>query len=151
MARKLAAVVFSLGCIHASSTFALGLGDLKLESFLNEPLKAKVDLLNTDGLHADQIRIRLATREDFEGLLMAAVDRDSVAQLLTFESPCLVITQADGSVTWPVEAEAGAACPMSCSTSRRSPVSRLYASGSDAELPARTTLTYRSIPSLDSV
>lgn len=66
MARKLAAVVFSLGCIHASSSFALGLGDLKLDSFLNEPLKAEVDLLNTDGLHADEIRIRLATREDFE-------------------------------------------------------------------------------------
>ncbi|TDG13702.1 hypothetical protein E2F43_09275 [Seongchinamella unica] len=72
MARKLAAVVFSLGCIHASSSFALGLGDLKLESFLNEPLKAEVDLLNTDGLHADEIRIRLATREDFERM---GVDR----------------------------------------------------------------------------
>ena len=72
MARKLAAVVFSLGCIHASSTFALGLGDLKLDSFLNEPLKAEVDLLNTDGLHADEIRIRLATREDFERM---GVDR----------------------------------------------------------------------------
>ena len=66
MARKFAAVVFSLGCIHASSSFALGLGELKLESFLNEPLKAEVNLLNTGGLHADEIRIRLATREDFE-------------------------------------------------------------------------------------
>ncbi|WP_162846017.1 FimV family protein [Seongchinamella sediminis] len=55
-----------MGCIHASSSFALGLGELKLDSFLNEPLRAQVDLLNTDGLHADEIRIRLATREDFE-------------------------------------------------------------------------------------
>ncbi len=66
MARKFAAAVFSLGCIHASSSFALGLGEIKLDSFLNEPLKARVDLLNTEGLHSDEVRIRLATREDFE-------------------------------------------------------------------------------------
>ena len=70
MARKgkLAAAMFSLGCLHASSIMALGLGDLKLESFLNEPLDASVDLLNMDGLHEDQIRIRLATTEDFDKL-----------------------------------------------------------------------------------
>ena len=45
---------------------ALGLGEMQLESFLNEPLQARVDLLNTGGLHEDEIRIRLATREDFE-------------------------------------------------------------------------------------
>ena len=66
MAHKFAAVVFSLGCLQASSAMALGLGELTLESFLNEPLKASVDLLNTGGLHSDEIRIRLATREDFE-------------------------------------------------------------------------------------
>ena len=68
MARKLAAVVFSLGCLQASSVMALGLGELKLESFLNEPLKASVDLLNTGGLHEEEIKIRLATREDFDKL-----------------------------------------------------------------------------------
>ena len=66
--RKLAAAVFSLGCLHASSLMALGLGDLKLDSFLNEPLDASVDLLNMDGLHEDQIKIRLATTEDFDKL-----------------------------------------------------------------------------------
>ncbi len=68
MARKLAAVVFSLGCIQASSVMALGLGELELQSFLNEPLRASVDLLNTGGLHEDEIKIRLATREDFDKL-----------------------------------------------------------------------------------
>lgn len=68
MAHKFAAVVFSLGCLQASSVMALGLGELTLESFLNEPLKANVDLLNTGDLHQDEIRIRLATREDFEKL-----------------------------------------------------------------------------------
>ena len=66
MARKFAAVVFSLGCLQASSSYAIGLGSLTLDSFLNEPLKAQVEILNTDGLNEDQIRIRLATREDFD-------------------------------------------------------------------------------------
>lgn len=69
---KLAAALFSLGCMHAGSVWALGLGDITLESFLNEPLKAQVDLLNTDGLHSDEIRIRLATADDFDRL---GVDR----------------------------------------------------------------------------
>jgi pilus assembly protein FimV len=68
MGRKIAAVALSLGCLHAGSVMALGLGELKLESFLNEPLKAEVDLLNIGGLHADEIKVRLATREDFEKL-----------------------------------------------------------------------------------
>ena len=45
MARKLAAVVFSLGALQAESVLALGLGELKLESYLNEPLKASVEFL----------------------------------------------------------------------------------------------------------
>ena len=47
---------------------ALGLGEVRLESFLNEPLKASVDLLNMGGLHEDEIKIRLATTEDFDKL-----------------------------------------------------------------------------------
>ncbi|MGB1140672.1 MAG: FimV/HubP family polar landmark protein, partial [Halioglobus sp.] len=62
------AVVFSLGALQAESALALGLGELKLQSYLNEPLKASVDLLNTEGMHGDEIKIRLATREDFKKL-----------------------------------------------------------------------------------
>ena len=66
MGRKIAAIALSLGYLHTGSVMALGLGELELESFLNEPLKAEVDLLNVGGLHADEIKVRLATREDFE-------------------------------------------------------------------------------------
>ncbi len=66
--RKAVAVVFSLGCMQASSVLALGLGELKLESFLNQPLNASVDLLNIGSLHSDEIKVRLATREDFDKL-----------------------------------------------------------------------------------
>lgn len=72
MARKFAAIGLSLGCLHASYSYAIGLGELTLESFLNEPLKAQVEILNEGGLNEDQIRIRLATKEDFDRM---GVDR----------------------------------------------------------------------------
>lgn len=70
--RKLAAILFSLGCLQGGSVWALGLGEMNLKSFLNEPLKATVPLLNTGDLQEDQIRVRLATSEDFDRL---GVDR----------------------------------------------------------------------------
>lgn len=82
MARKLAAIVFSLGCVQASPLMALGLGDIKLDSYLNEPLKAQVKLLNTGGLHEDQIRIRLATSDDFKRM---GVDRAYFLTSISFD------------------------------------------------------------------
>ena len=82
MARKFAAVVFSLGCVQTSSLMALGLGEMTLDSYLNEPLKARVDLLNVGGLHEDQIRVRLATTEDFKRM---GVDRAYFLTSITFD------------------------------------------------------------------
>ncbi|MEM1154308.1 MAG: FimV/HubP family polar landmark protein [Pseudomonadota bacterium] len=82
MARKIAAVVFSLGCVQASSVWGLGLGEMTLESYLNEPLAAQVDLLNLEGLGEDQIRVRLATSEDFERL---GVDRAYFLTSISFD------------------------------------------------------------------
>ncbi|MFV0279053.1 MAG: FimV family protein, partial [Parahaliea sp.] len=80
--QKLAAVLFSLGCLQSGSIWALGLGDITLESFLNEPLKARVDLLNTQGLLEDQIRVRLATSDDFDRM---GVDRAYFLTGIKFE------------------------------------------------------------------
>lgn len=82
MARKLAAVVFSLGCVQAGPLMALGLGEISLESYLNEPLRAEVDLLNVQGLHEDQIRVRLATSEDFKRM---GVDRAYFLTSISFD------------------------------------------------------------------
>jgi pilus assembly protein FimV len=81
MARKFAAVVFSLGCVQASSVMALGLGEMTLGSYLNEPLMAHVDLIDIGGLHEDQIRVRLATADDFKRL---GVDRAYFLTSLSF-------------------------------------------------------------------
>jgi pilus assembly protein FimV len=69
---------------------ALGLGEMKMESFLNEPLKASVDLLNMGGLHGDEIKVRLGTTEDFKKL---GLDRDYFLTNISFE----VITDGSGS------------------------------------------------------
>jgi pilus assembly protein FimV len=60
---------------------ALGLGELSLNSFLNEPLDARVDLLNVGSLHEDQIKIRLATSDDFKKM---GIDRAYFLTGITF-------------------------------------------------------------------
>lgn len=45
---------------------ALGLGEVKLKSTLNQPLSAEIQLLDTRDLSADQILISLASPADFE-------------------------------------------------------------------------------------
>ena len=49
----------------APATWALGLGEMKMLSYLNEPLQAEVTLLDVNGLEAEDIHIRLATADDF--------------------------------------------------------------------------------------
>jgi pilus assembly protein FimV len=94
MARRLATAVFALGFMHTSVVAALGLGELKLESFLNEPLTASVDLLNTGGLHEDQIRVRLATSDDFEKL---GIDRAYFLTSIKFK--IIIDEQGNGKIT----------------------------------------------------
>ncbi|MEM9759289.1 MAG: FimV/HubP family polar landmark protein [Pseudomonadota bacterium] len=66
----------------ASPALALGLGDIEMQSFLNEPLRAEVALLDTRQLTVDDIRIRLAAVEDFDRL---GVDRNYFLTSIEFE------------------------------------------------------------------
>jgi len=45
---------------------ALGLGEVKLKSTLNQPLSAELQLIDTKGLSAEQIIVALASSADFE-------------------------------------------------------------------------------------
>lgn len=60
--------VFLWALQSAVPASALGLGEMEMRSFLNEPLDAEVELLDLRGLEADDIRIRLAANDDFERL-----------------------------------------------------------------------------------
>ncbi len=51
--------------LYAAGVHALGLGDVQLNSGLNEPLDAEIKLLNTGDLNASQIIVKLASPEDF--------------------------------------------------------------------------------------
>ena len=62
---KRSVLVAALLPLLSPATWALGLGEMKMRSYLNEPLKAEVALLDVNGLNVEDIRIRLATAEDF--------------------------------------------------------------------------------------
>lgn len=82
MARKLAAVMFLLGAIQANCALSLGLGALQVQSFLNEPFKGTIDLLDMGGLHPDEVQIRLASRDDFDKI---GLERPYFLNNITFE------------------------------------------------------------------
>ena len=54
-----------LACLSAP-TWALGLGELDLESALNERFKADIEMFDTAALESSEIRVSLASTEDFE-------------------------------------------------------------------------------------
>jgi pilus assembly protein FimV len=114
--RKLAAAIgLVAGCIHSGNLFALGLGDLTVNSSLNEPLDATIQMLGLDGLSENQILTAMGGLEDFE---RAGIDRvgliDNVildVEVLDRERGILHITSAEPvvepflnmviSVRWP--------------------------------------------------
>lgn len=65
-ARQLATVALAVSTLGWSAwAAALGLGEITLHSALNQPLNAEIQLLETNGLNADDIVVRLAPPEAF--------------------------------------------------------------------------------------
>ncbi len=74
MLRNFVRVVGLVGALlYTVGVQALGLGDVQLNSGLNEPLDAEIKLLNTGDLNASQIIVKLASPEDFA---RAGAERD---------------------------------------------------------------------------
>ncbi|MCH2157636.1 MAG: hypothetical protein MK096_02505 [Oleiphilaceae bacterium] len=82
MIRKLAIVLTLASAGYAGLTHALGLGDAKVNSNLNQPLVAEIELVNTGGLTDAEILPGLATREEF---LKAGIDRVYFLSDIRFE------------------------------------------------------------------
>ncbi|WP_444894522.1 FimV/HubP family polar landmark protein [Microbulbifer sp. TRSA001] len=80
--RKLALAVGLVGALGSNTALALGLGEIKLNSTLNQPLDAEIGLLQTRGLEDTEIRVRLAGPEEFE---RAGVERSYLLTSLDFE------------------------------------------------------------------
>lgn len=81
MVRKLASAIFVAGALSATQASALGLGELRLNSALNQPLKAQIQLLNVGDLSEDQILVELAGATAFEN---AGVERNFFLTNLQF-------------------------------------------------------------------
>ncbi len=72
MIRKLAVALSLITALSAGVVQALGLGEASVESTLNQPLKAEIELVNIRDLEDNEILPGLASREEF---LKAGVER----------------------------------------------------------------------------
>ncbi len=66
MGRKLVVGLTGLIIFIATQASALGLGDITVESNLNQPLTARVELLQLGDVRPEDVRVQLASASDFE-------------------------------------------------------------------------------------
>ena len=66
--RRLALGFILLGSLIPGVSFALGLGEIKVDSALNQPLNAQIELLGTSPGEVENVRVRLAPEEVFQRL-----------------------------------------------------------------------------------
>ncbi|MFQ3231098.1 MAG: pilus assembly protein FimV, partial [Reinekea sp.] len=73
MVKKQALAVLILIMSFAGSSFGLGLGDIKVNSNLNDPLEAEIKIIQLQGLTSGEILPTLASNDDFR---RAGVERN---------------------------------------------------------------------------
>ena len=83
MIRKSLILVLLGVFLYTPAYLALGLGEIKLNSNLNEPLDAEITLLSVRGETADQIKAMLGTTADFE---RSGIDRVYFLTRVKFET-----------------------------------------------------------------
>lgn len=88
--RSLVTKLLALLLAMPSLAFALGLGDIKLNSALNQPLDAEIELLSVAPGEAVNIDVSLAS---YDAFTRANIERPAVLMFLNFE----VEKRADGS------------------------------------------------------
>lgn len=82
---------------------ALGLGEIKPQSELNEPLKASIEILGAEGLNETELQVQIASQADFDRL---GVSRDFILTTLKFEvdlvsQPAVIRVSTDRPVQEP--------------------------------------------------
>ncbi|MFT5084330.1 MAG: pilus assembly protein FimV, partial [Lentisphaeria bacterium] len=90
--RSLNLILCACLALSSSGVWALGLGKINLESALNQPLRAEIELLEMRELHENEILISIASREDFDRV---GVDKAFFLSDLKFK---VVLTGAKGPV-----------------------------------------------------
>ncbi|WP_166259829.1 FimV/HubP family polar landmark protein [Marinobacter salicampi] len=79
--RKLAVALALAGGLGSGVAQALGLGEVELQSYLNEPLNAEIALRKTEGIDPENIIVELASKESYDRL---GIDRDYFLTNLRF-------------------------------------------------------------------
>ena len=66
MSRSLSRISLVLVLLLSSEVWALGLGDIRMESALNEPLSARIELLSAAAEELDDLKIVMASADTFD-------------------------------------------------------------------------------------
>ena len=82
MTRRLSRIALALVILLTSEVWALGLGEIKLDSALNEPLRAEIELLSATPDELDGLRISLASADTFDRY---GLDRPTYLQDMVFQ------------------------------------------------------------------
>lgn len=82
MVRKLAAALLGVGVLIPGLANALGLGEIRLNSALSEPLDAEIELVQVRELTSSEILANLASQDDFKA---AGVERYQFLTDMRFE------------------------------------------------------------------
>ncbi len=82
MSRLLSRISLVLVILLSSEVWALGLGDIRLLSALNEPLRAEIELISATPGELDNLQIELASADTFERY---GLDRPLYLQNIRFE------------------------------------------------------------------
>ena len=90
MSRRLTHISFALLLLLSSKVWAIGLGDIQLDSALNEPLRAEISLLSATPEELSNLTVVLASQETFARY---GIDRPGYLQEIEFE----VASDASGS------------------------------------------------------
>lgn len=82
MSRRLSRISLALLFLLSSELWALGLGEIKLDSALNEPLRAEIELLSATPEELAGLRVAMASAETFDRY---GLDRPVFLQNLQFQ------------------------------------------------------------------
>ena len=91
MLRRLSRLSLALVLLLSSEVWAVGLGDIRLDSALNEPLRAEIPLLSATADELASLEISLASAETFSRY---GIDRPVYLQQIRFD---VISGSADGA------------------------------------------------------
>ena len=89
--RKLAVALALAGGLGSGVAQALGLGEIELQSYLNEPLDAEIVLPQSRGVNPADVFVNIASEQAYERV---GLDRNQFLSKLRFQ----VVTGNDGSL-----------------------------------------------------